>query len=106
MSFPLTIGMAIVCLKNSADNPLSKTELAINYPSPAGFADGLRGGDRDYGMIRDRSAVLGPNAVMVLVAAVYPDRQLRRGAVEVGLPERRADDELRGRNGSGWIVPW
>jgi hypothetical protein len=51
--------MAIVCLKNSGDNPLRKTELAINYPSPVGFADGLRGGDRDYGMIRDRSDVLG-----------------------------------------------
>jgi len=87
LSFPLTIGMAIVCLKKLGDNPLRKTELAINYPSPVGFADGLRAGHRDYGMIRDRSAVLRPNPVVVLVAAECPDRQLRSGVSEIGYPE-------------------
>lgn len=79
--------MAIVCLKKLSDNPPRKTELAINYPSPVGFADGLRGGHRDYGMIRDGSAVLRPNAVVVLVAAGCPDRQLRSGGAEIGDPE-------------------
>jgi hypothetical protein len=41
LSFALTIGMAIVCLKNSGHNPRPERELAINYPSPAGFAGGL-----------------------------------------------------------------
>jgi hypothetical protein len=68
--------MAIVCLKTSDDNSLRKTELAINYPSPVGFADGLRGGHRDYGMIRDQWAVLRPNALVVLVGA-GADRRLR-----------------------------
>lgn len=83
MSFPLTIEMAIVCRKKLGDNPPRKRELAINYPSPVGFADG----HRDYGMIRDRSAVLRPNAAVVLVAAGYPDRQLGSGGAEVGYLE-------------------
>jgi hypothetical protein len=86
--FSLTIGMPIVCPKNSERNPRRESELAINYPSPAGFAVGLgdRGGLR---MIRDRRNELRMAVEQMRARDGFQDR-----GGEIVLWARRANDEL------------